>query len=88
MCGRLVIKIFLCGILVIKVVLCGRIVICRFCIYASLIWATTSLFSLKWSTVENGMDGSENDWGFGQLLPLLSLILPVFAAWEIIYGAQ
>jgi hypothetical protein len=59
-----------------------------FRIYASLLWAAASLFSLKWSAVENGMDGSENDWGFGQLLPLLLLILPVFAAWEIIYGAQ
>jgi len=26
--------------------------------------------------------GSENDWGFGQFLPVLLLALPVFAGWE------
>ncbi|KAK7183430.1 hypothetical protein DPSP01_010538 [Paraphaeosphaeria sporulosa] len=28
------------------------------------------------------MEGSENEWGFGQFLPVLLLALPVFAGWE------
>jgi hypothetical protein len=28
------------------------------------------------------MNGSENEWGFGQFLPVLLLALPVFAGWE------
>jgi hypothetical protein len=28
------------------------------------------------------MKGSENEWGFGQFLPVLLLALPVFAGWE------
>ena len=28
------------------------------------------------------MEGSENEWGFGQFLPVLLLALPIFAGWE------
>lgn len=28
------------------------------------------------------MSGSENEWGFGQFLPVLLLALPIFAGWE------
>lgn len=28
------------------------------------------------------IEGSENEWGFGQFLPVLLLALPVFAGWE------
>lgn len=28
------------------------------------------------------IDGSENEWGFGQFLPVLLLALPIFAGWE------
>lgn len=59
-----------------------------FRIYASLLWGTILLFRFKWGASDHGMDGSENDWGFGQLLPLLLLILPIVAAWEVVYGTQ
>lgn len=32
------------------------------------------------------MDGSENEWGFSQFLPVLLLALPVFAGWESFWG--
>ena len=57
-----------------------------FRIYASLIWVTYSLFSYKQAAASNGMTGNENDWTFGQLLPLLLLALPLFTILEICYG--
>jgi hypothetical protein len=68
--------------------ICYSVTLDLFRIYASLLWATTLLLTLRNGAAENGMEGDESDWGFGQLLPLLLLILPVLAAWEIIYGTQ
>lgn len=34
------------------------------------------------------ISGSEKEWGFGQLLPVLLLALPFFAAWESACGKQ
>lgn len=40
------------------------------------------------TAVYNGMEGSENQWTFGQQLPLLMLILPAFAMAEMFFGKR
>ncbi|KAI9148918.1 Transcription factor asqA [Paramyrothecium foliicola] len=44
----------------------------------------------KWRNLagENGRKETENEWGFGQLLPMLLLALPLFAFLEIVYPAR
>jgi hypothetical protein len=42
--------------------------------------------SFRATAVANGMNGSENQWSFGQQLPLLMLILPAFAMAEFFFG--
>jgi hypothetical protein len=65
--------------------------------WESLAWAITEqifwygigIWSL-WSDLQQGRPGladkSENLWGFGQLLPLMLLILPGLTAWEVYDG--
>ncbi|KAK5989398.1 hypothetical protein PT974_10917 [Cladobotryum mycophilum] len=55
-------------------------------ICTGLIWASKELVTTRQHTVENRMQGSENEWGFGQLLPLLLLVLPMLSAIEIYFG--
>ncbi len=56
-------------------------------VYTTLVWATSLLHSTRKEAAEgNGMVGSEEEWDFGQLLPILLLILPLMAAMEVYYG--
>ena len=32
------------------------------------------------------LDGSESTWGFGQLVPLLLIAIPLLSAFELFYG--
>jgi len=55
-------------------------------LYIVLIWGTSWLKYLKEDAPRQGITGSENEWGFGQILPLLLLALPFFAIMEIYHG--
>ena len=54
-----------------------------------LIWWTASLIISLLIRIEGArvVDGSETSWGFGQLLAMLMLGLPVLNAVELLYGA-
>lgn len=46
-------------------------------------------FSVKWArdnAASEGRDGQEDSWGFGQILPLLLLALPLASFVEAVYG--
>jgi hypothetical protein len=47
---------------------------------------TLSVFLLRAQAENNGMNGDEDKWGFGQILPLLLLALPFFESIELIFG--
>ncbi|KAI8966190.1 hypothetical protein F5Y11DRAFT_310696 [Daldinia sp. FL1419] len=54
----------------------------------TLAW-TIEVISVKQDVSSSGiMKGSENIWGFGQILPLLLLILPVMSTWELFRETQ
>lgn len=55
-------------------------------IMSGLVWATNSIVSLRENVSQLTMHGDENVWGFGQILPMLLLALPVAQLWEMIQG--
>lgn len=52
-------------------------------IWATLFYATVSLQWIRSIASENGIDGHEDTWGFGQILPMLLLLLPLSQVWEM-----
>jgi hypothetical protein len=54
----------------------------------SIIWATIRLFTLNEyiDGLNPGLGSEENTWGFGQWVPALLLVLPVFSMIEMCYG--
>ena len=44
------------------------------------------VFYYKSVSHDNGKEGNENSWGFGQILPMLLLFLPFASIFETIYG--
>ncbi|KAI0848553.1 hypothetical protein F5Y00DRAFT_262341 [Daldinia vernicosa] len=55
---------------------------------ATLAW-TIEVLSIKQDAVSTGViNGSENKWGFGQILPLFLLILPAMSTWELFRETQ
>lgn len=58
-------------------------------VYSALLWATMIIADIKQEAIADDLiDGSESDWGFGQLLPLFLLILPVMAIIELFEGKR
>ncbi|EED13814.1 hypothetical protein TSTA_100580 [Talaromyces stipitatus ATCC 10500] len=62
-------------------------------VWATLFYATFAITGIKDAaisamTLENTpvMNGDENSWGFGQVLPMLLLALPTSQVWEMIWG--
>jgi len=55
-------------------------------IWAMLFWGTLTLYMVKSSAPFHGRSGDESTWGFGQILPTLLLILPLFAVLELYFG--
>ncbi|EPS42573.1 hypothetical protein H072_3401 [Dactylellina haptotyla CBS 200.50] len=47
------------------------------------VWASTLIFRLRFISASKGLIGNENELGFGQILPLLLLLSPLFAIIEI-----
>lgn len=45
------------------------------------------VITLRQNAQKNGMEGDENSWGFGQILPLLLLTLPFFQTMEMMLGS-
>lgn len=54
--------------------------------YCLVLMGTLSVYTLKQQAASIGMQGNESQWGFGQLLPLLLLILPSLTTLEIVTG--
>ncbi|RFU26545.1 hypothetical protein B7463_g9807, partial [Scytalidium lignicola] len=83
---------FLCGALLSSFVLLYGVAQVWGSFAFNLCWASYNLLesvkiiaSLRDVAQENGMNGSENEWSFGQQLPLLMLLLPTFAMLEIFF---
>ena len=62
-------------------------------IWATLFYATYALIDIRRKaadakTVDGNpvMSGNENTWGFGQILPMLLLVLPASQVWEMVWG--
>ncbi|KAI0882609.1 uncharacterized protein GGS22DRAFT_195829 [Annulohypoxylon maeteangense] len=56
-------------------------------IYSALLWATISVIKLgKYASSHQSIQGDESGWGFGQILPLLLLLLPATSVLEIYQG--
>lgn len=55
-------------------------------IFMYLYQTTWAVSSARNKAASNGRDGPEDSWGFGQILPLLLLALPLFSFVEAIYG--
>ncbi|KAI1460974.1 hypothetical protein F4805DRAFT_416181 [Annulohypoxylon moriforme] len=56
-------------------------------IYSALLWATISVAQLKqYASSHQSIQGNEGGWGFGQILPLLLLLLPATSVLEIYQG--
>ncbi|KAI1767021.1 hypothetical protein GGR53DRAFT_527718 [Hypoxylon sp. FL1150] len=57
-------------------------------VYSALLWATMTIAETKNDAISYDLiQGSESDWGFGQLLPLFLLILPAMAIVELFQGS-
>ncbi|OKP07692.1 hypothetical protein PENSUB_5807 [Penicillium subrubescens] len=52
--------------------------------YIKLMSNSALLVALRQNARNNGMEGDENSWGFGQILPLLLLTLPIFQTMEMV----
>ncbi|KAH8433746.1 uncharacterized protein LDX57_011380 [Aspergillus melleus] len=52
-------------------------------LYIVLIWGTMYLVHLRSQASREGLQGSENDWGFGQILPTVLLALIIFGIVEV-----
>ncbi|PLB44836.1 hypothetical protein P170DRAFT_267913 [Aspergillus steynii IBT 23096] len=52
-------------------------------LYIVLIWGTMYLVELKGRAPREGLQGSENEWGFGQILPIVLLALTFFGIGEV-----
>lgn len=48
-------------------------------------WGTIRVLQDRWVGASAGLE-QQNAWGFGQVVALCLLILPLFAFLEIIYG--
>ncbi|KAJ9664832.1 hypothetical protein H2201_005053 [Coniosporium apollinis] len=55
-------------------------------LYGVLLWGTINVRWAKNSAADGGMSGSESEWGFGQILQVLLLALPLFALLETFTG--
>ncbi|KAJ5364215.1 uncharacterized protein N7496_009928 [Penicillium cataractarum] len=51
--------------------------------YIKLSTNSALVITLRQNAQKNGMEGDENSWGFGQILPLLLLTLPFFQSMEM-----
>lgn len=51
-------------------------------------YSTSYLFTVRNIGFEEGMEGDENEWTVGQILPLMLLSLPLFSIIETYYGNQ
>ena len=54
--------------------------------YLALVTNSSLLVAIRQNAAANGMQGDENSWGFGQLLPLLLLAIPLFESVETLLG--
>lgn len=55
-------------------------------ILTTLFHATYTIADYRETAKYRGLKGDEDTWGFGQILPMLLLALPVFQILEIFYG--
>ena len=56
-------------------------------VFGTLLMATWAIVNLKRLSASSGeMQGNENEWGFGQLLPVLLLILPILSVMQTLEG--
>ena len=53
-----------------------------------LIWATLNIFWLRGAARPGQKEGDEDSWGFGQILPMLLLVLPALALSEAMYKSK
>ena len=49
---------------------------------------TNAVMELRRSAYDNGLEGNEDDWGFGQILPLTLLALPLFQLIEYLTSSK
>ncbi len=54
--------------------------------YLIMVTTTIGIYSIRSTAREYYLTGSEDTWGFGQIMPMLLLALPVFAAVEVVFG--
>ena len=52
----------------------------------SLIWGSLQMLTPRIRLANSGAIAEENTFGFGQIIPLMLLALPLVAAWESFYG--
>lgn len=52
-------------------------------LYIVLVWGTMYLVHLKERAPSEGLQGSEDEWGFGQILPIILLALTFFGIGEV-----
>jgi hypothetical protein len=62
-------------------------------IWVALFYTTSQLIGIRVQAANAmtadgnpAMRGSENTWGFGQILPMLLLALPICQVWEMVFG--
>ncbi len=55
-------------------------------IIGTVLWGTLQIVNMKSAASDNGMEDTEDGWGFGQIVPLLLLGLPLMSVWEVIEG--
>ena len=55
-------------------------------VFVSLSWGTLLVFTAR-AKAPSQIRKDENSWGFGQIIPLLLLILPLIAVLEAFYGS-
>jgi hypothetical protein len=61
-------------------------------IIEQLFWYGVGCWSLYTDVWQGGRpmlsDDSETEWGFGQLLPVMLLLLPALTTWEVFHGTS
>lgn len=54
--------------------------------YTILLWSSWSIFIIKGAAESRGLQTPENKWGFGQILPMVLIVLPASSAVELFGG--
>lgn len=55
-------------------------------LWGTMLFNISFIFFLKNAASEQGRDGNENEWGFGQAVPMFLLIIPIATVVETAYG--